>query len=270
MRAFNPLATALLALGRGWAEASIVTASVLGSLLLTTMAVTFLEGGEAIWRESLIIAFLVPVAVATPVSAALMSLLRNLDSARHEAHQLANSDLLTGLLNRRRWIEIAEGEFRRAGHDRTPLALLMLDVDNFKQVNDIHGHLVGDRVLCAVADACVGALRPTEAVARWGGEEFVVLLPSTGGEEGARVAERVRRAVAAISLSNHGCRIPVTVSVGVATSEPDPHSPDLERLLHAADCAMYTAKQGGKNQVAIAPPPGVHPTSRLTSTGSPR
>lgn len=255
MSASNLLATVLLGLGKGRAEASIVAASVLGSLLLTTLAVTLLEGGDEIRLESLVIASIVPVAVATPVSVALMTLLRNLDSARSEAHQLANTDLLTGLFNRRRWISVAEGEFRRAAHGGTPLALLILDVDNFKQVNDVHGHQLGDRVLCAVADACSAVLRPLDAVARWGGEEFVVLLPASGAAEAARLAERVREAVAAISLDNHGCRVPVTVSAGVASSEHDPFNPDLERLLHAADCAMYSAKQGGKNRVCIAEPP---------------
>ena len=87
---------------------------------------------------------------------------------------------------------------------------------------------------------CLSAvLRPLDAVARWGGEEFVVLLPSSGEAEAVRLAERgSREAVAAISLDNQGCRVPVTVSAGVASSEHDPRNPDLERLLHAADCAM--------------------------------
>lgn len=267
MEAVNQLAAFLLRLGRGWAESSIVAVSVVGSLLLTSLALLFLPGEVTIWRESLVIAVLVPVAVATPVSLALMSLLRELEK---EAHHLANTDLLTGLFNRRRWIALAERAVQRAAQGGTPLALLMLDVDNFKQVNDIHGHQVGDGVLRAVADACGDGLRPLDAVARWGGEEFVMLLPDTGVEEATRVAERLRETISAITMENHGCRVPVTVSIGVASSDDDPSRPDLEELLHAADCAMYSAKQAGKNLVGLVAPPPKGPAPLLRPSGFPR
>lgn len=252
----NRLAALLLRLGKGWSEFLIVGVSVATSLLLTVASFGVADVSDVVRRYAITIAVSVPLLVASPVSMALMGLLRQLEHARSEAHQLANTDLLTGLYNRRRWIEVAEAELRKSGRLHSPLALLMLDVDHFKHVNDVHGHGAGDDVLRAVADVCRAALRPVDSVARWGGEEFVVLLPGKTRDEGVRVAEQLRMLVAGTAVRSGGCPVPATVSIGVAGMREDAVGSDLDRFLHFADAAMYAAKQAGRNRVEVSPPEG--------------
>ena len=182
------------------------------------------------------------------VAAELGGPLRVVSLVEH-AKQLAMSDPLTGLLNRRafldsmtRWVE----HFERY-HDA--LSLLLLDVDHFKRVNDTHGHKTGDAVLRAIAAALPTATRRTDIVARWGGEEFVVGLPSTGAA-GARIAgERVRRAISMLSIEGtEGQTISVTASVGVACAT---RGESFDTLVSRADQAMYLAKARGRNRVEM-------------------
>jgi diguanylate cyclase (GGDEF)-like protein len=250
MASFAHLSALLLALPKGWAEAAIVGASVAGSLGLTALSLGAFDEVGVSWEFPVAIATIVPLMVATPVSVVLMALLRKLEQARAEAHHLANTDLLTDTFNRRRWVELAERELRRAAITSAPVTLLVLDVDHFKQVNDAHGHSVGDAVLRAVAAACRDALRPRDTLARWGGEEFVILLPDTRIEQGAGAAERVRAAVAGRLVRDLGLQI--TVSLGVVAEPEAAVGYDLDRLVHLADRAMYDAKQAGRNRVHVA------------------
>lgn len=240
----------LLALPKGWAEAAIVAASLAGSLGLTAMTLGAFDDAGVSWEFPMAIATIVPLMVATPVAVVLMGLLRKLEQARAEAHHLANTDLLTETFNRRRWVDIAERALKRAAATGTPMVLLVLDVDRFKQVNDAHGHSVGDAVLRTVADACRERLRPGDALARWGGEEFVMLLPHTALEHGVSAAERIRAAVSALVVRDLGLQ--VTVSIGVVAEPAAAAGYDLDQLVHLADRAMYAAKQAGRNQVQVA------------------
>ena len=252
MASFAHFSASLLALPKGWAEGAIVGASVVASLGLTFLTLGAFDDIGVSWHFPMAIATIVPLMVATPVSVVLMGLLRKLEHLRAEAHHLANTDLLTETFNRRRWIELAERELRRAATTGAPVALLLLDVDHFKQVNDAHGHSLGDAVLKAVAEACRDALRPRDSLARWGGEEFVVLLPETIVDHGAGAAERIRAAVTARIVRDLGLQI--TICVGVAGEPAAATGYDLDRLVHLADRAMYAAKQAGRNQVRVALP----------------
>lgn len=259
MSAGSKLSNLLLALPKGGAEVAIVGASVAGSLIATLLSMVLLEPPGLSWRIPFLIATVVPLAVSAPVAIVLMRLLRALEAARHEAQAQASTDALTGLLNRRRWLEVAEREWARARADRAPLAVLLLDVDDFKRVNDVHGHDAGDHVLRTVAAACARSLRPGDALARWGGEEFVALLPGAPLPAALNAAERLRSAVET-STRVGGVEPPVmsvTVSVGVATADSDAANDgggptSLERLLQRADSAMYRAKTGGKNRCDAA------------------
>jgi len=252
MGLFPRLAAVLLGLPKGRAELAIVGASVGGSLGLTFLTLGPLGDAGVEWQFPVGIALIVPLLVATPVSVVLMDLLRALEQSRAEAHHLANTDLLTGAFNRRRWIDIAERELRRSATARVPVVLLVLDVDHFKRVNDVHGHHVGDDVLKTVAEACRDALRPLDALARWGGEEFVMLLPETTLEDGIRVAERVRTAVATRVIRRNDVSLQLTASIGVVGVPDSAATYDLDRLVHLADSAMYLAKQSGRNRVDVA------------------
>lgn len=162
---------------------------------------------------------------------------------------LAASDSLTGLANRRTLMELGAKECIRAERFQHPLSVLMVDIDSFKAVNDNWGHSVGDRVICAVADACRQRMREgLDTVARLGGEEFVVMLPETSGANARLVAESLRQAVQDQLVANDdGDRVPFTVSIGVATLGLGGES--FEQLLNHADKALYKAKQTGRNQV---------------------
>lgn len=163
--------------------------------------------------------------------------------------QLALSDGLTGLLLRRPFLEQLTRELTRAGRSREPAAVLMLDVDHFKQYNDTYGHTAGDLVLKAVADVLREAAPPDGACARYGGEEFAVLLPRTQRAHAAKVGEAIRRGVEQVSAGGRSKR-PVTVSVGVAVF-PDDAQSELE-LMRVADGRLYQAKRGGRNLVCAA------------------
>ncbi len=246
----NALLLRVLRLPKRWSVTVIVGVSVLLSVsFIGGMAVAFeFELGEALW--SIAVAVLVPVLVATPVARVLLDLLHSLEALRAQAQSLANADPLTGAFNRRRFIELAEAHLARANHDQKPTSVLLLDIDDFKRVNDRHGHEAGDRVLKTVAETCVRALRPGDLFARWGGEEFVALLPTAGKDDAFDVARRLRDAVARAAVQAGGQRIGVTVSVGVATQSEG--NGDLDALLSQADRAMYSVKRSAKAAAARA------------------
>lgn len=164
----------------------------------------------------------------------------------------ARTDPKTGLLNATAWQREADGEVARALRSGAPLALLLVDVDHFKRVNDSHGHLIGDEVLRALAAELRQQVRESDVVGRFGGEEFTVLLPRTDTAGACRIAERLRSSAAALSISAADARINVTVSIGVSVLGQ--HGGDLFELLAAADLALYRAKDAGRNQVRLYSP----------------
>ncbi len=173
-----------------------------------------------------------------------------------ELRRMATTDPLTGLWNRRRFLELAEGELARLRRYGRPVAVLMLDVDHFKAINDGHGHAAGDEALCHLAALCREELRDIDHLGRLGGEEFAVALPEAGLEAAVEVAERLRLRIAGTGLALSGPRggtIRMTVSVGVAAARAEDAS--IERALGRADRALYQAKAAGRDRVAGAGPP---------------
>ena len=165
-----------------------------------------------------------------------------------EVFKLTITDGLTQVNNRRHFDETLEREFLRARRHQRPLALLVLDIDYFKRINDQFGHLAGDQVLRELASLVQGRVRRDETVARYGGEEFVVLLPETGVDGAVSLAENLRARIEAHVFVFQGVTIPVTVSIGCAeASAADSTAPDLFRR---ADEKLYAAKQGGRNRVS--------------------
>ena len=241
----------VLALPRWQAIASITGASVAGSVLMTIVTMSALGAPPRTFFIALLVATLIPTLVATPVGVVLTRLLHELDAARKLAQLLANTDALTGALNRRHFMEMGTLMLARASHDESPMSVLMLDIDDFKKINDRHGHQAGDEVLRMFARICVKTLRPTDMLARWGGEEFVALLPATAPADAVRISARLCAAIAQGSVdTDRNAPIGVTVSVGVAASLDG--SARLEELLSRADAAMYEAKLAGKNGVKMA------------------
>lgn len=165
-------------------------------------------------------------------------------------YQAAVRDPLTSAYNRRALMDRLESDLAHAKRHGTDVVLMLLDLDHFKQVNDTHGHPIGDEVLRRTADAVRAVIRKEDFFARYGGEEFALLCRSTAMYQGLQLAERVRETIAAIEVPlEEGGTLKVTTSVGIAQSEPD-HDPDA--LIRAADDALYKAKEGGRNQVVAA------------------
>lgn len=172
-----------------------------------------------------------------------------------ELHRLATTDMLTGIANRRAFLESAEAAYQAASAHGAPLTLLMLDVDHFKSINDRFGHLEGDRALAAFAQAVMGGLRPGDKVGRLGGEEFGVLLQDTTLAQGNEVATRLLNAVRALELAGTDAdasppRYRITASMGLGTLKGSDRS--LRDLLDRADQALYQAKREGRDRIALA------------------
>jgi diguanylate cyclase (GGDEF)-like protein/PAS domain S-box-containing protein len=163
--------------------------------------------------------------------------------------KLSRTDPLTGLLNRRSFEEISAQEYSRFTRQGDEYSLLMLDVDHFKSVNDNYGHNIGDLVLKMLAEGCVANLRAHDVVARWGGEEFCVLLPCTDRDTAVRIAEKLRQAISTHALKVNSSEVAVTVSIGVS----EVRASDLHHaeVLERADVALYDAKQSGRNRMRI-------------------
>ena len=175
-----------------------------------------------------------------------------LAQALEQIRQLATHDDLTGLLNRRAMLDRMQLEQHRSLRSGSPLLIAQLDIDHFKAVNDTHGHAAGDLVLQSFADTVRRNVRDTDVLARWGGEEFVLLLCDTPASDAVTLMERLRQAVQAmqVPVAQGGQPITVTVSIGLARHAPaDPLAGTLER----ADRALYAAKAGGRNRVVPAP-----------------
>ena len=166
-----------------------------------------------------------------------------------DLRKMARTDALTELANRAHFFEYGEVERYRATRYAHPLAVMMIDIDFFKQVNDTYGHAVGDHVLVMVTRKCQRLLRSTDLMARIGGEEFGVLLSETDAEDAEKLAKRLQTTVAAQGVPTEGGVVAVTISIGVAELQLEDAS--FDEVLKRADDALYQAKQNGRNQVAI-------------------
>lgn len=171
-------------------------------------------------------------------------------------NRLARTDALTGVANRRRIYEVlAQAVGDLACGRSSGLTVIVLDLDHFKQINDGHGHPVGDEVLVRVAHACQSALRQADRLGRTGGEEFLVVLPGTSLEVGLQVAERLRASIAAVPVADLGIRASLSASLGAASF--DPLRDSAEQLIGRADAALYRAKRNGRNRVETGEEPAI-------------
>jgi diguanylate cyclase (GGDEF)-like protein len=185
------------------------------------------------------------VAVATAVAFALFGYVLGRQADR--LTRLSETDPLTGLYNGRGLLARVDAELARCRRYHHPVALLLVDLDGLKQINDRHGHDAGDAALVRLADVIRSELRETDLAARWGGDEFAILAPDTSQAAALALAERIR-----VRVPGQGGRWPVTASIGVAAAEPEGLIVDSAMLMQLADSAMYQAKRSGRNKVATA------------------
>jgi diguanylate cyclase (GGDEF)-like protein len=214
----------------------VTQVAVLGWVPLNEASFRILEAGMAV--------------CAAVLALALAQFVRHQVDQRLDAERQARSDPLTGLANRRGFQEQSEVPLQLALRHRRPLSVLLLDVDHFRRVNEQYGHAIGDKVLQELAQFLTWAARRADIVARWGGEEFVMLLPETSGAEATSLAERVRATIHELSISCGEVDVRITVCLGAAQLLP---GQNLEQTLVAADEALGRAKRLGRNRVVQGP-----------------
>ena len=164
---------------------------------------------------------------------------------------LARTDVLTGQCNRRYFFELAMREFEASIRYRRPLTIILFDVDDFKQANDSFGHAVGDEILKSIAMLAASHIRSVDVLARYGGDEFIILLPETTSEKAFLIAERIRVAVVSNPIQAEGRSVVVTNSIGVAEIRTSPEDQSIEDVIRRADKALYKAKELGRNHTFI-------------------
>ena len=226
--------------------------------LLIMLGFYWLEVQISDWRLALVDAGLLAVIVATiayfafvhPKDQQIRAMLAALEEARLEAENVARFDALTGVLSRRALLDVLDTEVERAKRYGSALACLMLDLDHFKKINDTYGHQFGDKVLHQIAQVISGHCRTNDFFGRYGGEEFLMVLPETRMDGATTFAERLRSAVAETSLDRNEERI--TVSIGVA----EWHNGDgsASNLIAQADQALLQAKAAGRDRIMISQP----------------
>ena len=209
----------------------------------------FFAGSAAFHMQNAIIfACVVPIVISAPITYVIGRMSQNLSDAQAELQVQANTDALTQLSNRRSFFNVAQTVLEGHEHNLTPAALMVIDADHFKELNDSFGHAVGDKALKVIADILRDNFRHSDLTCRVGGEEFAVLLPGMTMTDAQSVAKRVVKSVNSAPLLEDGAIIEFSVSCGVADTST---SYDLQKLFKAADDAMYMAKSQGRNRVVI-------------------
>jgi len=195
---------------------------------------------------------IIPAGAAIAVATVTAVAVQVLSKREHRLQLLAYVDPLSGVLNRRSFLDLSGKEESRSRRRNYHIAVLMVDIDHFKQINDTYGHASGDSVIRGLAEICARALRPSDLVARYGGEEFIISLPETGIEQARQVADRLRATVAEATIPTGTGGVHFTVSIGVAICS---RRASLADAMRRADEALYAAKRNGRNRVEIAEMP---------------
>jgi diguanylate cyclase (GGDEF)-like protein len=231
---------------------AVTVISVLASLAIAG-AVHLLILHEPMPPAAWLLSIGCPLVIAPVMSAGSFALLLKLDLAHERLRLISDTDYLTGVYNRRYFMDRLRDEAERNARGGPAFSVALIDVDNFKAVNDRHGHLAGDEVLCALAQACGKKVRSIDTFARFGGEEFAVLLPQTEPPQAAQWLDRLREAVAELRVELATGTLSITVSIGVASPEAAAVQPavQINATLRMADEALYRAKREGKNRVAL-------------------
>jgi diguanylate cyclase (GGDEF)-like protein len=237
----------LIRMNRMRAILLITLATVFGSEAITAPLMTSLSAPRHWFVVGIFISILVPLVEAPLVAAFFLRMVHRLDRAHEIIAELAMTDILTGAYNRRYFMQEAQKEFGKAQRYNLPLSIIMFDADHFKSLNDTYGHSAGDDVLRELSAACKRCIRAPDVFVRYGGEEFVILLPMADGSRARMLAERIRREVEQMSTYCGDVRLPVTISLGVA--ERLASTASIDEMLREADLRLYVAKKNGRNRV---------------------
>lgn len=229
-----------------WRALALLVGSVwLMAVGISQLAITLLGEGNRLIAT--LAASTCAISITSVFGYLFLSLVQHLDKAHKNMTRHATLDSLTGTFNRRHFLELVEREWSRAKRYEMSCALLLMDIDHFKQVNDRFGHLCGDQLLREIAEVSIETLRQPDVLARFGGEEFIVFLPHTDPLGALDVAERIRERIEALDFSWRGEPVPVSASLGVAALHAEHIT--LDHLISDADEALYVAKSAGRNCV---------------------
>jgi diguanylate cyclase (GGDEF)-like protein len=236
----------------------LTVSSVLISVVITVL-ISYGSGGTP-GPTGFTIAIVVPAIIAPLFSFQQLTLLDQLHKTEDRLRKLSITDDLTQAHNRRYFLDLAEHELARSRRYGESFALVMFDLDRFKQINDTYGHLAGDEVLRRVSVLGRASLRASDLFARYGGDEFTILLPATGLKQAEEVVDRLRRKLAETKLSYQDRTFHSTLTAGIVLFNPHTDAAQtLDSLLQRADEALYAAKQSGGNNIVLAPPPAPAP-----------
>lgn len=242
---FIPALFAGMTTTRAW----IAVAGLWGFYVSLYAMMWFVEPLQPISSNALLGVFLFNLTVVFCMFSYLsLFYVNTVSSAQRKLQFMATTDPLTRLFNRRHMIELAEKEIARCERHPLQLTFLLLDIDHFKQFNDRYGHDVGDRVLQRMSVLLTSVLRAQDSLGRWGGEEFLTLLPDTDAEQALLIAERMRATVEQDQWECEGFALAVTLSIGVSEYRP---GEDLSLAIARADRALYQGKEGGRNRVEL-------------------
>ena len=238
---------------RRYGIATITVGMTLISILLSvgiTWGVNAFLGHGPVDGEGWAIAILAPLLIAPLMSIQVLQLLSKLDRAEQQLQILSHTDELTQTYNRRFFMQYVDQELKRMHRSGETFSVAILDMDNFKQINDIYGHLAGDQVLRELTQMLKGQMRQADVLARYGGDEFIMLFPQTNRQQADVWIQRIYETTAGTSISIQGYSVKPLFSIGVAFSTPGVNS--IDELLKPADIALYQAKRNGGNQFIFA------------------
>ena len=251
---FVPVAAFIMAglwAGLRWGMVCLVT--VVAFYSIETLGFTHFTGFETTITDRLIdlsgAIFAVSIAIWYSDRLKTRSLTQ-LEEAKAQLKYLATVDPLTNTFNRRYFLELAERKVKRPHTKNGYASFLFFDIDLFKNINDVYGHMIGDQILHGTSQRCLKHLRPDDVLGRYGGEMFVILLPDTTLEDAKNIAERLRLLISENPIQTEIGAIHTTISIGVANTE-NAHATTIEQLISNADRAMYRAKQNGRNRVIV-------------------
>jgi len=235
----------------------LITAfSIISSLIITAIAMHLMEVSQQMTSTTYIIATLVPLIVAPIVGFVLVNSLIKVHELEKEMRALATVDYLTKLLSRRAWIQQAEKYIQLAKRSSSNYSILMIDLDNFKAINDQYGHIAGDKVLVEFSQIVSKLCRSSDFSARFGGEEFIILLPDTSVQQAQHFTDRLHNAIRKLVISHDNNDITFTISIGISLqcTNEDGENCNIDTLISKSDDALYQAKRQGKNCTYVYSP----------------
>jgi len=223
--------------------------SVLSSAVMTVLI--FLSFGESLTRAGIFSSIIIPLIIAPIVTAYLANAVLESHILKEKMHDLATVDQLTGVKNRRAFMEAAISYYKIAARNNHVLSVVLLDLDHFKKINDTFGHLVGDEVLRSIGNVFSKSIRTSDIAGRYGGEEFMFMLPGVD-REGAKIfTDKLHKEISNTFVDHNGSKIKITVSIGVAIYDVSNDAASFEHLLDQSDKMLYKAKRKGRNCTII-------------------